>query len=325
MCVGLTVTYLTTKVPNFAQADFVVVGIYSSSAAYILWSVASPYLTVPVGFVSSGLVAVGMYLIVLRPLIRRGSSLVVLMIATLAVDIIFTGIFLQFIDYIQGTYGRILSDKGYSFLTLYSLRDFQIFGESGLLIVAPIVLVSVTVGMYFLLNKTRFGISMRAAIENANLAKTLGIDVERVYLVSWFISGALAGLAGGLYAVFTYTPQGTSALIIVDIFAGSVLGGLGSIYGAIIGGLIIGASESYLTSFLTQVFTTLYGPNVGAEVLEFQKGIPLAILIIALLVAPQGITGINWRKIARRIRSRTTPGPTVESAPIASAPQEETP
>jgi branched-chain amino acid transport system permease protein len=150
--------------------------------------------------------------------------------------------------------------------------------------------------MYFLLNKTKFGISMRAAIENANLAKTLGINVERVYLVSWFIAGGIAGLAGWLWSIFTYTPQGSAPLIIVDIFAGSVLGGLGSIYGAIIGGLIIGGSESYLTSYLTELFSKLYNPTVGAEVLDFQKGIPLAIMIIALLFAPKGLTGIERLK-----------------------------
>ena len=99
MCVGLTVTYLTTKVPNFAVADFVVVGTYASAASYILWNVQSPYLTTPLGIIFGAIAAIVMYLIVLRPLIRRGSSLVVLMIATLAVDIIFTGIFDLFVGY----------------------------------------------------------------------------------------------------------------------------------------------------------------------------------------------------------------------------------
>jgi branched-chain amino acid transport system permease protein len=259
MCVGLTVTYLTTKVPNFAHSDFVVLGIYSSSITFIFWNLFSPYVAAPFAFVTSGLVAVAIYLSVLRPLIRRGSSLVVLMIATLAINIMFVGIFLQTIDYIQGTFGRFLSNKGYTFFTLYPLPDFTLFGETGLLYIAPIVLVVVTFLMYFLLNRTKFGISMRAAIENANLAKTLGINVERVYLVSWFISGGIAGLAGWLLSIFTYTPLGTSSLIIVDIFAGSILGGLGNIYGAIIGGLIIGFGESYLTSYLTELLTNLFG------------------------------------------------------------------
>ena len=303
MCVGLTVTYLTTKVPNFAAADFVVVGTYASAASYILWDVPSPYLTTPLGIIFGGLSGVVMYLVVLRPLIRRGSSLVVLMIATLAVDIVFVGVFELFVDYMGSTYGRILNNKGYGgqFYLLGQLKDFQLFGNSGLLYVAPVVLVVLTFALYLLLTKSKFGVAMRAAIENANLARTVGINVERVNLVSWFLAGGIAGLSGGMLAIWTATPEGNSSLIIVDIFAGSVLGGLGSVYGAIIGGLIIGASETYLAASLDQLFSYFYGPSVGAQILEFQKGIPLAIMIIVLLVAPQGLTGVDWKKLAKRI------------------------
>jgi branched-chain amino acid transport system permease protein len=306
MCVGLTLTYLTTKVPNFAVADFVVVGIYTSATAFILWNVSSPYLTTPVAIIFGGVVAVLMYLIVLRPLIRRGSSLVVLMIATLAVDIIFTGIFQLFVEYMSSKYGAILNDRGYGgqFFTLSQLPDFRIVGNSALLLIAPIVLLVVSLGLYFLLTRSKFGVAMRAAIENANLAKTVGINVERVYLVSWFLAGGIAGLSGGLFAIWTYTPESSSSLIIVDIFAGSILGGLGSIYGAIIGGLIIGASETFLASFFDQVFSYFFGSNIGSYALDFQKGIPLGIMIIVLLFVPEGLTSINWRRVLKRIGIR---------------------
>jgi branched-chain amino acid transport system permease protein len=304
MCVGLTATYLTTKVPNFAVSDFVVVGTYASAASYILWNVQSPYLTIPLGVVFGGLSAVIMYLIVLRPLIRRGSSLVVLMIATLAVGIVFGGIFEWFVDDMTRDYGRILNDRGYGgqFTLLSQLPDFRIFGEPGLVVVAPTVLAVLSFLLYFLLTKTKFGVAMRAAIENTNLAKTVGINVERVNLVSWFLAGGIAGLSGALFAIWTATPEGNPDLIIVDIFAGSVLGGLGSIYGAIIGGLIVGASETYIIARLDDLVSAFYGPNIGAQVLDFQRGIPLAIMIVVLLVAPQGITGVNWRKVAKGLR-----------------------
>lgn len=307
MCVGLTTTYLTTKVPNFAHADFVIVGVYASSAAYILWNAPSPYLTAPLSIILGGVVAVLIYLIILRPLIRRGSSLVVLMIATLAVDIIFIGIFDIFVEYIDGKYGRILNDRGYGgeFFSLQQLPDFRIFGNVAMLYIAPATLALIALGLYFLLTRTRFGVAMRAAIENTNLAKTVGINVERVNLVAWFLAGGIAGLAGALLAVWTGTPQGSSSLIIVDIFAGSVLGGLGSIYGAILGGLIIGVSEIYLINLINalyfQFFPSLAASNV-IQVLDLQRGIPLAIMIVVLLVAPQGITGIDFRKLGRRIR-----------------------
>ncbi|MGI0085875.1 MAG: branched-chain amino acid ABC transporter permease, partial [Nitrososphaerales archaeon] len=301
--VGVTATYLTTKVPNFAAGDFVVVGTYAAAAPYILWDVGSPYLTAPFGLIFGGLTGVVMYLLVLRPLIKRGSSLVVLMIATLAIDIIFQGIFQAFVEYMGSQYGRILVDRGYGsqFYFLAQLPDFQLFGYSGLLFVAPAALVLVSVGLYLLLTKSKFGVAMRAAIENANLAKTVGINVDRIYIVSWFLAGGIAGLAGGLNAIFTSTPQNTSALIIIDIFAGSVLGGLASIYGALIGGLIVGAAETYLTAYLARVFTVFFGAGVGTEIIDFQKGFPLAIMIVILLIAPQGLTAIHWRMVGKRL------------------------
>jgi branched-chain amino acid transport system permease protein len=303
MCVGLTVTYLTTKVPNFAVADFVVVGTYASAASYILWNIQSPYLTTPLGIIFGALTALVMYLLILRPLIRRGSSLVVLMIATLAVDIIFGGIFELFVGYMGSAYGRILNNKGYGgqFYVLSQLPDFQIFGVSGLLIIAPLTLAVLTIGLYLLLTKSKFGVAMRAAIENSNLARTVGINVERVNIVSWMLAGGIAGLAGALIAIWTATPENNSSLIIVDIFAGSVLGGLGSVYGAIIGGLIIGAAETYVASALSNLVSSAYGASVGSQVLEFQKGIPLAIMIVVLLVAPHGLTGVNWKRVGKRI------------------------
>ncbi|MFI5421486.1 MAG: branched-chain amino acid ABC transporter permease, partial [Nitrososphaerales archaeon] len=218
--------------------------------------------------------------------------------------IIFTGIFELFVGYMGSAYGRILNNKGYGgqFYVLSQLPDFQIFGVSGLLIVAPLVLALITIGLYLLLTKSKFGVAMRAAIENSNLARTVGINVERVNIVSWLLAGGIAGLAGALTAIWTATPQGNSSFIIVDIFAGSVLGGLGSIYGAIIGGLIIGASETYLAAALSSFFSSLYGASVGSQVLEFQKGIPLAIMIIVLLVAPRGLTGVDWKRVGKRIR-----------------------
>jgi branched-chain amino acid transport system permease protein len=305
MCVGLTATYLTTKVPNFAVADFFVVGIYASSAAYILWNVGSPYLTIPLGIVFGGFSAVIMYLIVLRPLIRRGSSLVVLMIATLAIDIVFSGIFEWFVDYMGSTYGRLLDDRGYGgqFYSLQQLPDAKIFGYPAMLFASPIVLFFVAFGLFLLFTRSRFGIAMRAAIENANLAKTVGINVDQVYIVSWFLAGGIAGLAGGLYALWSSTPENLSSLLIVDIFAGSVLGGLGSVYGAIIGGLIVGASETYLITVLDRIVGSIYGAAAGSEVIEFQRGIPLAIMIVVLLIAPEGLTGVNWRKYLNRQRT----------------------
>lgn len=303
MCVGLTLTYMTTKVPNFAHSDFVVIAIFSSASAFIFGNLASPYLALPVAFFAGGAIAVVVYLTVLKPLTKRGANIVVLMIATLAVDIVLNAFVAAFFfDFLGKTYAKALANKGYYLFNLNQLPDFQIFGQRGILIVAPVALIGTTVALVLLLNKTRFGVAMRAAIENPNLARILGINVERVYLVSWFIAGALAGIGGGLYAIQSPSPPATSSYIIVDVFSGVVLGGIGSIYGGIVGGLIVGFSETYAIRVLTQFADTYWGYAAGSQLATFQKGIPLAIMIITLLVIPKGLTSVDWRRLLRRFR-----------------------
>jgi len=303
MCVGLTLTYMTTKVPNFAHSDFVVVAIFSAATAFIFGNLASPYLALPVAFFAGGGIAVVVYLTVLKPLTKRGANIVVLMIATLAVDIVLSGFVAAFFfDFVGKTYSKFLGNKGYYLFDLNQLPDITILGQKGILIIAPLALIATTICLALLLNRTRFGVAMRAAIENPNLARILGINVERVYLVSWFIAGALAGIGGGLYAIQSPSPPATSSYIIVDIFAGVVLGGIGSIYGGIIGGLIIGFSETYVIRILTQFVDNYWGYAAGSQIATFQKGIPLAIMIITLLVIPKGLTSLNWRKLVKRFR-----------------------
>lgn len=306
MCVGLTLTYMTTKVPNFAHSNFVVFAIFAGASAFIFGGLSSSYLGVPVAALAGGAVAVLMYLLVLKPLTKRGANIVVLMIATLAASIVFDAVVAStFFTYLQSVYARFLSNKGYYLYDLNQLPDFTFFGVKGILIVAPIVLVLVTLGIVLLL-RTRFGVAMRAAIENPNLARVLGINVERVYLVSWFIAGVLAGVGGGLYSIQSPSPPTTSSNIIVDIFSGVVLGGISSIYGGIIGGFIVGFSETFVIRQLTVFADTYWGFAAGSQVAAFQKGIPLAIMIITLLVIPKGLTSVNWRGLAQRLRKWST-------------------
>ncbi|HUI85882.1 MAG TPA: branched-chain amino acid ABC transporter permease [Nitrososphaerales archaeon] len=296
MCLGLTVTYQTTKVPNFAFSDFAVIGMNASYFSFAIFRLGNTYLSIPFGFVAGGVFSVAMYVVVMRPLIRRNSSIVVLMIATLAVDIVFTGV-AQDIVYVGGSifYKQFVHVGLPTLVDAPPLPDFRLFGESGLLLMSPLLLVITTLSMYLLLTKSRFGIAMRASIENPNLAKTVGINVERVYLVSWFVAGALAGVAGSLYTIWDGMSLGIQSVLILDIFAGSVLGGLSSIYGAVLGGLVVAFAENALLGWLS------LNVNTGFSLLEV-GGASMIMLIITLLVAPRGIVGVNWKRFDWRKR-----------------------
>lgn len=287
MALGLTLTYITTKVPNFAYGSFVTVGIYTSFALYRLYGL-SPYVSAILSFVLGSVTAIAMYLGVLRVLARRGSSLVSLMIATIAIDIAFIGIFGIYSDYLTSRYG-IVDSKFF-----YQLRvDFTLFGLPGVFFAAPVFLFSVTTVLYLFLTQTRFGVALRASVENPNLARVLGINVELVYVFAWALAGGFAAVSGSFYDL--WLPGGTTAgsNLIVEIFAASVLGGLASIYGAVLGGLIVGATEILVTGGAIALF--------GSWVSIYQKGVPLAVMVVTLLLMPKGLVSVDWRNLPFRI------------------------
>ena len=245
MAMGLTLTYMTTKVPNFAYGSFVTLGLYTAYHFSTVFKV-NPYESSIAAFFVAGTVSVLMYVAILRPLARRGTSLVALMIATFAVDIGFIGIFGIYTDYMQAQYPYSYPKQ----LPAALPGDFFAFGIQGLFFVAPLILAGITLGIYVLFTRTKFGIAMRASVENSSLAKVLGINVERVNVVSWMLAGGFAGVAGALYTLWLPGGTSTGSDLIVDIFAASVLGGLTSIFGAVVGGLAIGASSDFVTTWL---------------------------------------------------------------------------
>src|SRR6266568_1186351 len=175
MAIGLTLTYITTKVPNFAYGSFVTIGIYTAFSLFHLGL--NPYLSTPIAFAVGGASSVGMYLGILRPLYKRGSSLVSLMISTLALDIAFVGIFGFYTDYLK--YTLKIDGKAFSQLS----GDFKLLNVAGLAYVAPVALALVTLGLFLLLTRTKFGVAMRASVENPSLARVLGINVDVTYVV----------------------------------------------------------------------------------------------------------------------------------------------
>jgi branched-chain amino acid transport system permease protein len=284
MSVSLTLTYITTKVPNFAQGVLVTAGLYTGFALLRINKI-NPYESLPISFLVGGAIAIGMYVIVLSPLARRGASVISLMIATLAVDILFIGIFGIYSDYLYQA--KQVSDAKL-FYALTS-ADFRFFGVDGVVVAAPIALALITLGLYLMLTRTRFGLAMRATVENPNLAKVVGVNTTTVYLVSWFLAGGLAAIAGVFYSFWQGGEPDIGSVLLITMFAGSILGGLKNIYGAVVGGLIVGGSEI--------IVTTLGAQYLGAWVTPYQTGIPLIVMVVTLLVLPGGITSIDWKSI----------------------------
>jgi len=284
LSIGLTLTYLTTRVPNFAHASFATIGVYIALIVSRVWET-TPYIAIPIAFVISGVIAVALYTFILKPLIRKGASQAVQMIATLAFDLIMIALLNIMADYIVKTF-KVTSRE----FTLRSY-DAEFMGLPLIVFVAPIVVIILAITLHVMLKKTKFGIAMRAATENPDLSGTVGINVKLVYGISWLFGGGLAGIAGALMSMWFQGDPNLGPQLIPSIFAASIAGGFLSIYGAIAGGLLVGLTEVLGTRFLAG--------ELGSWLIAYRPLIPLVFIVVTLLLAPRGLAGINWSRLRR--------------------------
>ena len=284
LSIGLTLTYLTTRVPNFAHASFATIGVYIALITTRIWDV-GPYIAIPIAFVISGLVALSLYNFILKPLIKKGSSQAILMIATLAFDLVVIALLNITADFIVKTF-QITSRE-------FTLRSYDAeFMDLPLLVfVAPLVIGILAIILHVILRKTKFGIAMRAATQNSDLAETMGINVKLVYAISWLLGGGFAGIAGALMSLWFQGDPNLGPQLIPSVFAASIVGGFLSIYGAIAGGILLGLTEVLGTRFLAGEF--------GAWLIAYRPLIPLVFIVVTLLLAPRGLAGINWSRLRR--------------------------
>ncbi|MGH8826338.1 MAG: branched-chain amino acid ABC transporter permease, partial [Jiangellaceae bacterium] len=139
------------------------------------------------------------------------------------------------------------------------------------------VALGLMLGLTFLVTRSRLGRGMRAVAENPNAARVLGIDVDRVTMITFAISSALGAVAGVLFALNVNSAQLTMGLSIeLKGLAVIIVGGLGSLSGAMVGGLLLGLAE---------VFAIVY---IGAS---WRDVIAFGLLFLILLVRPQGLFG----------------------------------
>lgn len=280
MCLGLSFTYLTMRVPNFAHGDFVAIGGYVAYTAYLFTGERfHPVAFVPLSFLVTGLTSLAAYWFVLRHLSRRGVSLTDMAVVSLALEVMLRSVILIYADSMRSLTGRYFAnvmvlDREVTLLGLKLPVTFVV----SLLLTATILLC-----LTFLLTRTRVGINMRAAIDNPSLAASLGINVERCYALAWFIAGGITGVTGALLlSMFPLSP-GVGWSLNVRIFAGSVLGGVNSLTGGVIGGIAVGYCEVFGIYALSR-------PPFNVPVV-YRVLIPFTITIAVLLLAPRGLAG----------------------------------
>jgi branched-chain amino acid transport system permease protein len=261
--IGLNLIFGVLRIVNFAQGALVMVGMYATvflNLRFGLDPALAVFLVAPALFLF-GLV---LYALVLRPLQREPMMQV---FATFGVLIVLQNLVLG-----------LTRGEGYSATSALSslilpLGPVRINAMRLASLAAALVL---TVALAAFLRRTLVGKAVRALIQDRQSARMLGIHVERYYLVTFGFGCALAGVAAALLTpIYTLSP-GLGDVFILPAFAVVVLGGLGSITGALIGGLLVGLIESFAGYYLEP---------------SLKQSIWFVILIAALIVRPAGLLG----------------------------------
>lgn len=263
---GLSLIYGTTGLTNFAHGELVTLG---ALGAY--------YFNVTVGL---NLIPAAILAVVVAGafgymqdrffwgwLRRRGTGLIAMMIVSIGLALVLRHLYL----YLFGGQSRQYSD--YTIQAGLDLGPVNVTPATLFGMAIEIVII-VAVGLALL--RTRLGKATRAVADNPSLAASSGIDVERVIRIVWTVGAAIAGVAGILLAMQQSVNYQMGFQILLLVFAGVILGGLGTAFGALVGSLIVGLMIQLSTLFIPEEMK-----NVGA----------LLVLIIVLLIRPQGILG----------------------------------
>lgn len=226
---------------------------------------------------------------------QQKSSPVIFLIASLGVMFFYNGL----IRFIIGPQDQTFADGSRFIMTAREFKEMSGLKE-GLAIkmtqgITIFVTILCVIALFWFLNRTRTGKSMRAYSDNEDLALLSGINPDRVVMIAWILTAALVTIAGTLYGLDKSYKPFTYLQILLPIFAAAIVGGLGSPIGAIAGGFVIALSEVFVTyafkRFLTYLVPESWAPDSLVQLLstDYKFAVSFAILIIVLLVRPTGI------------------------------------
>jgi branched-chain amino acid transport system permease protein/neutral amino acid transport system permease protein len=261
--IGFTAIYAVLRFPNFAIAAHLTIGAFAGWLANVPLGLPAA-LAVGVAFVVAGLSGVLNDELILKPL--RPAGALTTAIAAVALTLVLENV-------VRFVFGNDL--RGYD---LPIRRDWQAAG----LRIAPqqvhnfVIAVVAMAAVFLFLAFTRTGKAMRAVADNPMLASVKGIDADRVARLTNFVAMGLAGVGGVLVGLDTSIDPLTGFRVILSVFAAAVVGGLGSIPGAVVGALTIGVGEELSLLVLAPAYRTVVG---------------FAAILVVLTLRPRGILG----------------------------------
>jgi neutral amino acid transport system permease protein len=268
--IGLSLIFGTTGLVNFAHGDLVTVGAFVAFLLNVTFGV-TLLVAAPLAVVLTALLGGGVDRWLWRPLRRRQTGLIAMLVVSIGLGFVLRHVILLWFGGSRSSYAQ------------YSSQTARSFGPVRLQPVEIVVMVSsvlLLVGVGLMLNRTRLGKAIRAVADERDLAESSGIDVERVVLAVWAFGAALTAVGGIFLGLIESVDYLMGFRLLLLMFAAVVLGGLGSTYGAMVGGLIVGLVSEVSTVWFSSQIKYVWS---------------LLILIVILLVRPQGILGRRER------------------------------
>ena len=280
--IGVTLTYSILRFANFAHGDLVSWGAYLALLVAGALGTLLPGLSVPIGPFSfgwalpiaavvavalNGALALGIDAALFGRLRAKGSTVIILVMASFGAALTLRSL-LEFLFTSQPAY--------YSRTLQIAMKLGGGLRATPNQLLALGLAIFLVVAIHLLLTRTAIGRSMRAVSENPSLASIAGVDVRKVIRVVWLLGAGLAAVAGVMAGLLVQIRPQMGLDLLLPLFAAAILGGIGSVPGAMSAGLIIGVSEAMAVQL------------VGAQ---WRAGVAFVILIAVLLIRPQGLFG----------------------------------
>jgi len=264
LATGLNIIFGVMKLVNFAHGQLLMIGAYIAFAAATALGL-NAYIAILVAMGVVALIGVGLE----RFTFRR-------VLGTDKLNEIFVslGLIYVFENAAVLLWGNRSQQIASPFQGLQLSLGQVSIGYDRLLAISVVIVI--LIALFLLLKKTKIGLAMRATSQKSTASMLMGVNIEKVYIFTFALGAALAGAAGALYGIiFPFNP-GIGALPTIKAFAIIIIGGLGSIPGAVIGGLLYGIAENTAVYFLGGIW---------------QDATAFALLIIVLVIRPTGIFG----------------------------------
>jgi branched-chain amino acid transport system permease protein len=295
IALGYTMVYGVLEFINFAHSEIFVLGAFVGVEVLLLLQSAGQLATlhpavilllvIITGMVVSGVAAMALERVAYRPLLG-GPRLVALISAIGASFFLQDGLRL-FESLWRNTFYLNYPSLEFFERNLPVTTNLVIPVKSLLVIVTALLTLA---GLYFFVNHTKLGTAIRAVAQDPDTASLMGVPVNRVIALTFFVGGALGGLAGVLFGIHYSLVNPYSGFVPgMKAFTAAVLGGIGNIPGAVLGGMMLGLLEAFAASYLSLMTDGAFGA-------EYKDVVAFLVLILILIFRPKGLLGETVRE-----------------------------